>query len=346
MHVVQLGPYPPPHGGVQSNLEAIHRYLEGQGVRSSVINLTRHRQTDHDGIYFPENAAGVIRRIAALHPTILHLQIGGDLTPRLLALGLACSLWPGAKSVLTFHSGGYPTSPEGRTAARATLRGFVLRRFSRLIAVNPELGDLFVRFGADRSRIRVIAPHALTVVHGKVETPAEIEQFLATHDPVLISMGWLEPEYDYALQIRALARIRANHPGAGLLILGAGRLEANLRREIAETKAAGAVLLAGDVPHEVAMTVLGRSQVFLRTTLYDGDSVSVREALHAGVPVVTTDNGMRPPGVILMGDSTTQALCEGVENALRRGRETASPTEDWSNIAAVLELYRELERNS
>jgi glycogen synthase len=342
MHVVQLGPYPPPQGGVQANLVAIHRYLKAQGVRSSVINLTRYRKDDHDDVYFPESAAGVFGRIAALRPTILHLHIGGDITGRLLALGLACSVWPGAKSVLTFHSGGYPASAEGRTAGRETVRGFVLRRFSRLIAVNPQLGELFSRFGADSGRIRVIAPHALTGVRPGTKMPEEIERFFAAHQPVLISMGWLEPEYDYSLQIRTLGKIRARHPRAGLLILGAGRLEADLRREIAATQSADAVLMAGDVAHEVAMAALERSQVFLRTTLYDGDSVSVREALHLGVPVVATNNGMRPAGVILMRDSSSEALSEGVEEALGRERGVNAAGEDWSNIAAVLELYREL----
>ena len=38
---------------------------------------------------------------------------------------------------------------------------------------------------------------------------------------------------------------------------------------------------------------MSRITIFLRTTLYDGDSISVREALHLGVPVIASDNGMR-----------------------------------------------------
>jgi len=342
MHIVQLGPYPPPHGGVQSNLVAIHQYLRAHGVRSSVINLTRHRQRDGDGIYFPQSAGAVLARIAALHPTILHLHIGGDITPRLVLLGLVCSQWPGAKSVLTFHSGGYAQTPPGRSASPATLRGFMLRRFSRLIAVNRELGDLFQRFGAARERIRVIAPHALPGASPPIELPAAIEDFLRVHHPVLISMGWLEPEYDYPLQIRALDFIRARYPDAGLLILGAGRLEPELRKQIAATQYHDAVLLAGDQPHDIALAALDRSQAFLRTTAYDGDSVSVREALHFGVPVVATDNGMRPEGVILMRDGGIESLRAGVEEALERERPARAREENWSNIAEVFDVYREL----
>jgi len=73
-----------------------------------VINLTRFRKPDADEVYYPASALQLIRLLMRLRFDVLHLHIGGDLTPRLLALGLVCTLVPGSKSVLTFHSGGYP----------------------------------------------------------------------------------------------------------------------------------------------------------------------------------------------------------------------------------------------
>ena len=136
MRVVQLGPYPPPHGGVQTNLVAIREYLRRNGHACDAINLTRFRREDADGVYYPVGAAALMRLLWRLPADILHLHFGGDLTPRLLGLALFCTLLPGRKTVLTFHSGGYPGSPAGQTAAPATLRGFVLRRLDGLIGVN------------------------------------------------------------------------------------------------------------------------------------------------------------------------------------------------------------------
>ena len=44
MTVLQIGPYPPPHGGVQTNLVAIRDYLRAHGHSAPVINLTRFRR--------------------------------------------------------------------------------------------------------------------------------------------------------------------------------------------------------------------------------------------------------------------------------------------------------------
>src|SRR5712692_794045 len=128
MRVLFLGPYPPPHGGVQTNLVAIHRLLLRQHIPSAVINLTRYRKADADHIYYPKSVFQVVWLLLKLRYDIVHMHIGGNLSTRLLALGLFCCLRPRCKTVLTFHSGGYPSSAAGRAAHPLTFTGFVLRR--------------------------------------------------------------------------------------------------------------------------------------------------------------------------------------------------------------------------
>ena len=79
MRVVQLGPYPPPHGGVQTNLVAIREYLRRHGHTCDAINLTRFRREDADGVYYPTGAAALMRLLWRLPADILHLHFGGDL---------------------------------------------------------------------------------------------------------------------------------------------------------------------------------------------------------------------------------------------------------------------------
>src|SRR5215471_12222291 len=147
MRVLQLGPYPPPHGGVQSNLVAIRSFLLKRNISCCVINITRHRKPETDEVYYPKNGFELLRLLFRLEYDIIHLHLGGNLTTRLLALGLICCLIPGTKSVLTFHSGGYPSSPQGRKARAFSLTGFVMRKFDMLIGVNPALVEFFRKLG-------------------------------------------------------------------------------------------------------------------------------------------------------------------------------------------------------
>lgn len=340
MKVLQMGPYPPPHGGVQTNLVAIRRYLLARGIPSPVINLTRYRREQGGGIYYPKTFWGVIRLLFTVDCDVIHFHVGGDLTLRHAGLILICFLIHGKKTVFTFHSGGYPSSEAGRRAHRLSLRGFALRRLGGLIAVNQELVELFQKFGVPTDRIRLIVPFVGETPIGNRPLPEMIDNFYRGHEPVLVTVSGLEPEYDLPLQIEAVGRLREQFPRMGLVIVGGGSQEAQISSLITAKPYAEHILLCGDIPHGTTLQAMRVSRLFLRTTLYDGDSISVREALHLGVPVIATDNGMRPPGVHLVPKSDVPALCRAVENVLRKASGPAAACDTGEeNLEAVLRFY-------
>lgn len=344
MRVLLLGPYPPPHGGVQTNLVAIRSWLREHGIPCAVINITRHRKPNADDVYYPHGATQLLALLARLRYDVIHLHLGGMLSQRVLALGLVCSLRPGAKSVMTFHSGGFPSTPEGQSLRAASFAGFVLRRFDGLIGVNEEIMAFFGKMGVLARRARLISPYAfLADDQPAASLEAPLAAFFATHHPVLISVGLLEPEYDLPLQIEALPRLRQKFPDLGLLLIGSGSLEDDLRASVQRNAGREHILLAGDVPHATTLKAVSRSRMMLRTTLYDGDAVSVREALHLGIPVIATDNGMRPAGVTLIPKSDLPALLAAVAQQLEQPAPSWERSgSDQGNLQAVFDFYQEL----
>jgi len=328
---------------VQTNLVAIRRYLLSRGIPCAVINLTRHRREDGDEIYYPKTPLEVLRLLTRLRYDIIHLHFGGNLSPRLMILALACCLMPRSKTVLTFHSGGYPLSKAGKSATPLTFRGFVLRRFDRVIGVNQELEKLFRRFGVATGRIRLIYPHAISLDSVESSLPDYLSRFFQAHHPILVTVSGLEPEYDLSLQIDVLGQVRERFPNAGLVIIGAGSLEAEVRARIQSKPYAEHILLCGDIPHSITLRAIAESDLFLRTTLYDGDSISVREALLIGTPVIATDNGMRPGGTRLIPCSDSDALRRAIEQVLTETA-TEAPLGDAGerNIEEIFELYQEM----
>src|SRR5690348_6855089 len=104
MRVVQLGPFPPPHGGVQTNVVAIRDYLRLQGSSCAVINITRHRQEEKDEVYYPKSSSELLWDLFHKRYDIVHLHIGGAIPLRVQALALAATTVPWAKAILTLHS--------------------------------------------------------------------------------------------------------------------------------------------------------------------------------------------------------------------------------------------------
>jgi len=330
---------------VQTNLVAIRSYLRKQGVTCSVINVTRHRKPEADDVYYPSSAAGLLRLLARLQFDIIHQHFGGMLTNRILALSLACTLRPGVKSVMTFHSGGFPTTPEGVALGPNSFAAFVLRRFDGLIAVNAEIMNFFQRLRMKPERVRLISPYAF--LDDQDSFPESLGSFFAEHEPVLISAGQLEPEYDLPLQIDAIAELRKKLPRIGLVLLGSGSIERALRERINLRQCNEHILLPGDIAHGSTIEAITRSRLMLRTTWYDGDAISVREAMQVGTPVIATETASRPAGIRLIPKSDLPALLRAIEDELQhpatpRGR---IPPDD-SNVREVFDFYRDLLRDA
>ncbi|HEX7176553.1 MAG TPA: glycosyltransferase family 4 protein [Pyrinomonadaceae bacterium] len=338
-----IGPYSPPRGGVQAHVTALREYLLGRGVACEVIDLSPNRRDEGAGVYGPSGGLGVARLLLTLRYDVAHLHVGGNLSARLAALLLLCGSLPGRRTVLTFHSGGYPSSPEGRAARPRSLRGLALGRLDRVVAVNEEVAAWFRQVGVEARRVRLISPYALPAAPPAVQPPGPLRSFFAGHRPVLVSVGGLEPEYDLPLQIEALGRLREKFPRAGLVLVGSGSLEEDLRRSVAAKSYGEHVLVCGDVERAVTLRVIADSDLMLRTTLYDGDSIAVREAVHFGVPVVATDRAPRPAGVRVVPAQDLARLCAAADECLREGaRRTPGDVLGFENLEAVLALYEEL----
>jgi glycosyltransferase involved in cell wall biosynthesis len=107
--------------------------------------------------------------------------------------------------------------------------------------------------------------------------------------PLLIQVARLRPVKDHATSLRALALLRRHHPSAQLLLIGDGPEEPRLRELADRLGIASAVHLLHrreDVPE-----LLASSDVFMLSSLSEAASLSIMEAMAAGLPVAATDVG-------------------------------------------------------
>lgn len=344
MHVLQLGPYPPPEGGIHRNMLAIREDLWKAGHKCSIIATAKSSKiTPEPDVYHPRTSIQLIKLLFSLKYDILHLHIGGDLTSRVMSLILSCGILGRGKNILTVHSGGFAVSEEAKNAKPISSKGFIFRQFERIICVNTLLVDVFKRFGVTENKIRLIYPFIHKSPDPNVEVPHNLQEFAENHSPFLLTVGLLEDTYDLFMQIDAMEKVLETFPNAGLMIIGSGSLETQLKEAIASKNYAKNIYLARDVEHSITLHLIDDCDILLRTTKFDGDAISVREALHLNTPVIATDNGMRPDGVFLIPKQNKEKLIEAIsEVGKRKEVKKIRKTDDRKNIEQVLELYQEL----
>lgn len=124
------------------------------------------------------------------------------------------------------------------------------------------------------------------------------------------------PEYGFDLLMDAVSRLNRKYPELGCLVIGSGEDRSAAEELIRKCRLGGSVFLAGDLDHQLCLTAISRSTAFVRPTFRDGDSISVREAMSLGVPVVASNVGTRPEGTLLFEVGDLEALISQIERAL------------------------------
>jgi glycosyltransferase involved in cell wall biosynthesis len=140
--------------------------------------------------------------------------------------------------------------------------------------------------------------------------------WIETHQPLFSTALFFRPEYGFNLLVEGIDRLRKRYPSVGCLVMGSGEQYHEAVQRIRDEGLEDTILLLGDVEHDRCLTLMARSDVFLRPTLEDGDSISVREASSLGIPVVASRVGTRPDGVFLFRPGDVEDMLSKVEQAL------------------------------
>ncbi len=121
----------------------------------------------------------------------------------------------------------------------------------------------------------------------KSEVRAELG--FSEDDLVIISTRRHNPVYGVSYLIEAIPLILRRAPRTKFLILGEGRLTSQFRERTMKQIDEGSVKFLGSVPHEDVAKYLCISDIYVSTSLSDGTSASLLEAMTCSLPPVVTD---------------------------------------------------------
>ncbi len=250
--------------------------LKGQLLpRVACVELDRR---EGNSVRFVAALVGVLRR---LRPDILHSHAWGTLCEGVVAARLA-----GVPYVVHGEHGTMSTGWR-----HTVVQNLVWRRVDRVLAVSQQLASRMADVtGFPLSRIHVL-PNGLDVSRfdrGDAAT-ARMLLGLRAESFVIGTVGRLVPVKDQDSLIAAVAIARAALPNLELVIVGDGPLRSQLTARAEALGLAGVVRFAGhrsDV--EAAFPAM---DLFVLSSLSEGLSNTIMEAMASGVPVVATRVG-------------------------------------------------------
>ncbi|MCL1463446.1 glycosyltransferase [Argonema galeatum] len=169
-----------------------------------------------------------------------------------------------------------------------------------IVAVSQGSAEDLASLGLSKERIKVIYNPVVTpeLFEKATESP-DHSWFKPGEPPVILGVGRLEKQKDFATLIRAFAIVKQQRP-VRLMILGEGKERPYLEALVQELGIAENVALPGFVANPYAY--MATSAVFVLSSLFEGLPTVLIEALAAGTPVVSTDCKSGPAEILSNGE--------------------------------------------
>jgi glycosyltransferase involved in cell wall biosynthesis len=115
------------------------------------------------------------------------------------------------------------------------------------------------------------------------------ERDLKNRSFTILSNRNLLPIYNVSLLIRAIPVVLKEEPKAQFIIAGEGPEKENIEKEAENLNVSSSVRFLGQVPHEEMPNILAQADIYVSTSLYDGTSISLLEAMGSGAFPIVTD---------------------------------------------------------
>ncbi len=318
--ILQIGPYPPPLGGWSYHIRVFKEYLDKNGYKNHVINIGESRRNKSLGCIDVQNYLDYIMKNIKflIKGYIIYNHVDGcswkgfvlTITSQVLSVFF---LRP---TFLSFHAGlNQHCFKEGKWVYSAMAK-IVFKMSKKIICNSEEVKRRILEFGIDEERIFPISCFSHQYLNFKETIYNEQYEFIRKRSPLLFTYVFFRDEFTIDILIESIKKLLERYPELGLIIAGSTKGSEEISHLISKLGIKEHIFFAGDISHDNFLSLLSKSDLYIRTHLNDGVCSSVLEALSLGVPVVASYNEMRPKSVLTFRGGDEEDLYKKIRYAL------------------------------
>jgi glycosyltransferase involved in cell wall biosynthesis len=197
--------------------------------------------------------------------------------------------------------------------------------------------------GHPKDDIRVIGCR-IPIGDAVIENP-ELIQFIRSGNPGIVSVGAMREAYGFPLLIRACGRLAEDGFNPCVLLVISGVEDSSTRTQvnaaINATRDTVSVSIRRELPHDEVLGAVHSADLLVRPTYFDGDSLTIHEAIQLGTRVVASDAAPRPQGVHIHRSGDIESLKNGMIHALKSRAPYCSDGDNSDPVSRIEYTIRE-----
>lgn len=309
--VAIVGVIPPPFGGVSVHVLREVELLRTEGFKVDLYEQSGKSDPDNSVYPLSKSRLGFFKFLTRVDCDLLHFHFSNHMASALA--GLVLLLRPTQKYICTIHGEGLVKAWVGGGWWYRKLLKNYLCRADAIISVNPDVAK-FIRetIGVSNTEVAVIPaflpPSSEELADENI--PLAVAEFI-DGQMVIGTHGWFGFFEDgvHVYGFDMIAKLVALTEQKGLDVVFytviSGSHDDDHREQILRLHEPLKDRWLIIEESFTCASLFGKSDVFIRPTYTDGDSVSIRECLSLGVPVIASD-AIRRPGACHLFESRNQ----------------------------------------
>ena len=378
MKIVQVCPaFAPYRGGVETHVEEISKRLAKAGLQVKVYctdptGKLPKKQTK-DGFEIFRFRSFSPKHVYFFSPKLYHALAHEDDAdvihahgyPNFPALAAATAKTSNKKPlVFTPHYGGYDVQTMGTGIWRIFAKKFynlsagqfILKSADAIVSVGKiEKDALETKFCIESEKIRYIPNGVNAQRFGNSPTKRDKK--------TVLYVGRLEKYKGVHFLLEAFKKVETTHKQVELVIVGSGPYKEELLTLARSLNFTNNVKFLENVPEETLTQLYLSSNVFVSLSQYEGQPITLVEAMCSGLPVVATSVGAVPEliqdhrtGFLLSFPPDEETLVRHISSLLEneeisksmgaRARESILSTFSWDRtVSGLIQLYEEVQKH-
>lgn len=224
--------------------------------------------------------------IRALQVDVVHCH---QYTP--WVYGALAAFGTGARVMFTEHGRFFPDAARPK---RRYVNPILMRMTKNITAISHATAEALEHYEyIPRSRVQVIHNGIAALAPDDASSPSVRREFDIQDDALLLgTIARFDPIKDHNMMLRAFSKVLAVHSDSRLIIVGDGETRPEIEALIDTLGIGDRVILTGYRPYPAK--ILAEIDVFLLSSLSEGMSMTLLEAMSLSKPCVVTNAGGNP----------------------------------------------------
>ena len=342
-----IGVYPPPYGGISVHVQRMHHYLQERNIEHTIYTNTQTREADL--VHIGNRKKWWLKYFFTAKENIIHFHSMVWRERVLIGMMGLC----GKNVILTIHSEDLNTQINQNNWIKKKILIWALRNIKIFIVVNLEIKNLLVSLGIKPKKLEYVPAYIPPLIKDEeiTEISQKIWDFIDSHNPIISASASAivfykgQDLYGIDMCIDLCTNLRQNCPKIGFVVclpdIGDYEYFNKMKQKIKKKRLEDNFLFQTK-PCQMYPIIM-KSDVFVRPTNTDGDSVSVREALHFSVPTVVSDAVPRPAGTILFKNRDIADFTSKVTYVLdnyESHKKKVEITKNENNFEKIIKVYK------